>query len=611
MIIIKILSILLFILSSIHSIAFAQEDYKVRSIEFSGNNAFSAGVILKQVNMYGTGRFRELILRKEPFRYNREIVNADLERIANFYRREGYLDVRVELDDVKADHANETVRLLVAIDEGKPVTVKSVDFNLRSEPEGISPARGVLDEHLRGKLSLAAGVRFRDAAARADQTLISDRFSDSGYPYITIKPRLNVDDDNHEVRIIWQIDPGPRCFFGEVEIDGNRYISDRTIRRHVAFDKGDLYNKSLVDKTQRQVYELGMFHIVSVKSLLSADKTNIVPVLVKIREAPRLSTKFGVGYGREDNIRLFSDTKILSVFGGARRANLNLKHSGLEPYRIDLKLTQPSFITLRTTLVINPFIRRQKEPGYKVNRLGNDLKINHQMTGHIRSSAVYSFERVTLDLGSVARDPRATGTGNDLYNKSSLTLGLTRDESTPLFSPEKGTFSAITIKYSGLGMGSDYHFTKLLLDLRAYREFPGIVLALRVKTGGIESHDRDKYVPVEDRFYAGGASSVRGWARAMLGPLDENDVPIGGKSLLEGSVEFRYPIIGPLSGVVFLDYGNVWIESFSFHLDDLRYAAGAGLRYSTPIGPVRLDAGRPVFEEESKFQFHISVGQAF
>jgi outer membrane protein insertion porin family len=138
-----------------------------------------------------------------------------------------------------------------------------------------------------------------------------------------------------------------------------------------------------------------------------------------------------------------------------------------------------------------------------------------------------------------------------------------------------------------------------------------MVLATRLRLGGINSYDDNEFVPIEDRFFAGGSSSVRGWARAMLGPKDDEGTPIGGNSLIELSVELRYPIFGILSGVVFTDAGNVQLDKFSYDLGDLHYAAGLGIRIATPIGPVRVDVARPIFDDDHDTQLHINVGQAF
>ena len=112
-------------------------------------------------------------------------------------------------------------------------------------------------------------------------------------------------------------------------------------------------------------------------------------------------------------------------------------------------------------------------------------------------------------------------------------------------------------------------------------------------------------------FYSGGSNSVRGWMRQELGPTDEQGIPTGGSTLFEGSVEWRQRFIGSFGGVAFLDFGNVWQEEYAFKPSEIRYAAGVGMRYRTPIGPMRFDIARPVFDEENTWQWHLSVGHAF
>jgi outer membrane protein insertion porin family len=132
-----------------------------------------------------------------------------------------------------------------------------------------------------------------------------------------------------------------------------------------------------------------------------------------------------------------------------------------------------------------------------------------------------------------------------------------------------------------------------------------------VKIGGIVPIRNNQFIPVEERFYAGGSYSVRGWARQRLGPIDPFGNPVGGQSLFEFSTEFRYPIYDLIRGVAFMDCGNVWLESYTWKLNKLRYSLGVGIRITTPIGPARLDVARPIFDEEKKVQFHFSVGHAF
>jgi outer membrane protein insertion porin family len=177
--------------------------------------------------------------------------------------------------------------------------------------------------------------------------------------------------------------------------------------------------------------------------------------------------------------------------------------------------------------------------------------------------------------------------------------------------PTAGSLALINLQYNGFAFPIEYPFYKAVLDARRYISIDELVLALRFKIGGIDAKSDDDFIPVEERFYSGGGYSVRGWARHELGPKDDRGSPVGGSSLIEISSELRYPILGIVSGVAFIDGGNVWLEEFSYPLSELRYSAGLGIRIKTPIGPVRLDVATPVFDEEDKIQFHFSIGHAF
>jgi outer membrane protein insertion porin family len=461
------------------------------------------------------------------------------------------------------------------------------------------------------ELHLSIDKRFRDEFAYEDISTISQNLANHGYPYAEVKSDLTVDTAANRVDIAWGISTGPRSYFGTVNIEGNQRVSSDLIRKYVAFEPGHIFRQRKLDATQRDLIHLSLFEVATTVADLTGDQSDTIPVTVRLRESPWFSTKFGAGYGTEDKFRLFTESRLLGILGEARILTLFAKHSDLEPYHVRAHLTQPGFLTKHTHLTIGPFIRRQDEPGFDLSRYGIKATIDHYFNMQTSTSIGYTFERIHIDTGEVAEtDPGSEGL-DDYYNKSSILLGFTYDNSNPDHSPSRGIFSALTFKFSGLDLGSDYHFTRTLMDLRHYQAALGMVLATRVHVGGIHSYDDDEFVPIEDRFFAGGSSSVRGWARAKLGPRDEEGTPIGGKSLIVLSAEFRYPIIGILSGVIFTDAGNVWYDEFFYRINELRYSAGLGIRVATPIGPIRLDAAQPIFDSEDTIQLHLSVGQAF
>jgi outer membrane protein insertion porin family len=245
-----------------------------------------------------------------------------------------------------------------------------------------------------------------------------------------------------------------------------------------------------------------------------------------------------------------------------------------------------------------------------LNRYGGTVELVHRLSRHVDGSVSYLFERVKLEEASISKEDLSQQGLDLLYNKSSITVGFISDWSSPVFSPTSCLWASTSIQASGLGLGSEYHFYKALLEVRHYQRLGGFVLSSRAKWGGIKSMDDDSFVPVEERLFSGGSRSVRGWPRAELGPIVDG-VPVGGKALLEGAVELRHRLFWKISGAVFVDAGNVWKDNSDISLNEIRYSAGTGLRYGTPIGPIRIDFARPVDDERTSWLIHLSVGQAF
>ncbi|MBN2411437.1 BamA/TamA family outer membrane protein [candidate division KSB1 bacterium] len=600
--------VIIFLLCDFPTVFAASDNLILKKINFTGNKTFPAKTLKKIIQSHGGSFFSQFLFWKEDNYFNENFLQDDINRLVDFYQTEGFTNVRIStLRDI--DQQKNNIVITFEIIENNPVIVNTVNFQLLPEDGDVNPANSLITK-IKPKLNLITGGRFRDDYFTRDKEIIINHFTNSGYPHIELVTDLNVSENN--VQIFYKIKTGPYCTFGPVNISGNRKIPSEKIKKQLAFTNNDYFNQELLQDTQRRIFALGVFQYVSVNAVLDSNSHHIIPIEIRLKESPRFRTKIGVGYGKEDKFRISADILKLGFLGNTRRINFYARHSFLEPYNFSIKYIFPAFPGPNTTMTIEPFLKKEREPGYKIRRIGGNVSFQKKISTYTDGFINYSLEQDNLFVSKQSIDEALNKRDISLYNKSGITLGLIRDTSLPLFTPVKGLYTSATLTLSGLGFQSDYHFYRILLETRKYHRLNNsLVWATKFKIGLIEPTHLDEVTPIEERFYAGGSNSIRGWRRSDIGPKNSNGEPIGGNSYLESSLELRYPIWQKLSGVLFMDLGNVWSKKFDYNLYKLHYAAGTGLRLSTPIGLIRFDVSAPVFERKHKLQFHISAGQAF
>ncbi len=607
---------------------FAQENYEIRNVKFHGNKTLSSSFLLDHMGIKKVSGLEKLLTKKQPSIYNETMISLAMERLTRTYQSEGFLDVKDSLLPPEMNNKKQTVKLTINIVEGKPVLVDSVKISLspgkneirpvQSSPGSGSSIQSLNFDSLRKKvirkLELKKGKRFRDESLYNDVSLIEDALQQKGYAYANVNFSLNLKPESLRTSISYSVIPGPLCYFGETSISGYKHVKESLILKQMDYKAGERYDQSLLSKTRKDLYQLQLFRVASVLPQTdSATQRNPVPVKIYIQESPRVSTRFGVGYGTEDKFRAFAHLTYRGFLGDARRIELALNHSALQPYSADLKLIQPQFLSKKGTLGINPFIGHNTEPGYNIKHFGINVPFTWNFSDVLNSTLTYYLEKVQQQLGLGDTIYSNRESSKFLYNKSGLLLGTVFNNSNPKFSPGHGEYLTLGFKLNGYLFGGDFNYTRLYGDFRAYRQVGdgNWIVAFRIMAGGINSSNSSGYIPVEDRFYAGGANSVRGWSRSELGPKRSDGTPSGGKSIMEGNLEFRFPLVWKLRSVLFMDTGNVWSESYYYRLNELAYAAGTGLRLETPVGPIRFDVGFPIYNKKTSPQFFISVGQAF
>ncbi|MBS2097235.1 BamA/OMP85 family outer membrane protein [Carboxylicivirga linearis] len=579
-------------------------------MKFKGNSAFNNLKLKEQISLEPTSFFKEKILKKDASYYSKNIYEDDVQRLIRFYQHEGYLNVQFAPPSFEITKKNKVI-LTFNINEKAPIIVKSIDYLVDSTKQLSQALPRKELRNIRLQSNLREENIFKDEWCLQDQQLIINQFNDIGYAFANADFDISVDTTSNSADILWLVDKGTLTHFGKTTITGNNRVSEKNIRKQLIFEEGDVWSKSDIDLTQKRIFNLGMFRVSSLKTSPLKEERDTLPIQVILKEAPKYTTRFGVGYGREDKFRVFGEVQRLGFITDIGRLNVSAKHSALEPYNFDLKFTQPAILFPINSIIINPYIQKQNEPGYSVEKEGFNFTFLQNFSDNFNSNINFFFEDVTLDTTNISSyDPSQLP--ESVYLKSGISVGFSFFNGEPKLNPINGHSIAINIKTNGLYITRDMPFYRSLLEYKRYWGLNyGLTLAFKGKLGTAKATDGSDIVPAEERFYAGGAHSVRGWSRANLGPKNANGTPIGGKSLLEGSFEARVNITPKLIIATFIDAGNVWEPSFHYRLNDLGYASGLGIRYDTPIGPAGIDFARPIFNAEKRWQIHFNIGHPF
>jgi outer membrane protein insertion porin family len=589
----------------------AQTQLRVSDITIVGNDAFSESTIREQMETNSVSWLSENILQDDPFILNPEILGADVKSIESYYQREGYLFVHVFPPELATDESASSVALTIRIEEHTPVQVKGVVLSLQDVLQGDRRGIDSLLALAQSALVLKPKTVFRDANLNADRKAILTALVNGGYPFAAANYTLAVDTADTTVSVGWMIVPGPTAVFGATSVIGNDQVALDLVLKKLTFRKGERYDASKLASSQTAVYDLGLFNVVAIRADLDDTTATGIPVRVTLKEAKQVKLLMGAGYGKEEKFRVTAELRLLDVIGYADRMTLELKRSALEPYSVKLTFIQPDFFFRDVTFSLTPTVRKETETAYSMKRAGSRISLDYPLFPHLRGSIGYGLEKVDLDTTSIA-STNPSDQVLDTYTKHGPTMSLLWNDAVPLFEPVRGMSASLRFTFSGVAESDPYHFSRTLLDLKRYdRLWEGTIAASRFAIGTIHSRDPGGFVPVEERFYAGGSSSNRGWARFQLGPTDPAGKPIGGSSLVDGSLEIRQHLSGQFACALFMDYSEVQERPLTYALAALQFAAGIGLRYTTAIGPIRFDIAKPVFENDLPVQYVLSIGNAY
>jgi outer membrane protein assembly complex protein YaeT len=559
--------------------------------------------------------------------FNRSTFDADLKRIQAFYSDRGYPDARITTFDVKLNAKQDAVDVTITMAEGDPVALASIDF---IGFDDIPPAH--LDD-LKKNVPLKVGrPRDRQLVVTTHEMAVNE-LKDHGFPYAKVATAEDDGAAGKEAHLTFTAEPGKLAHFGQVEIVGAKSVTDNVIRRELTFKPGDLYRRSLVQDSQRRLYGMELFQFANVEPQNPELQPAEVPIKVTLAEGNHQRVNFGVGYGTEEKARVDAEYHHLNFLGDARTAGAHVRWSSLDR-GVRLDFNQPYFFNPHFSLGGEAQQWYTVTPAYNSTVSGVKGVLTHRQSQQTSWAVSLTSERdqssiaanVLADpkfrptLIALGLDPRTGGKQNGTLDA----LGFDAQHSTAdnILNAHRGYQIAFHTEEAGKALPGSYKYYAMSADGRHYLPLGAtIVIASRLQLGSIAAPAADvTSVPLSKKYFLGGATSVRGWGRYEISPLSQG-LPIGGNSLLAFSEELRAMLHGNLGGVLFLDGGNVWANGWTIKLNDLRYAIGPGLRYQTPIGPIRLDLGyqlNPIpgllvngTPQTRRWRIHFSIGQAY
>lgn len=583
---------------------------KIRKITFEGNRAFKSGALLKLM----ATRTAWWFIRSGVF--NEDAFDADLDKLRAFYESNGYLDAKFE-PELTYDESGKFLYINIKIDEGNKYLVNSV---------AISGNAVIPEKDLRKALKMTVGKAFSQEGLRNDADTMQGLYFEKGYIYAAVKPETSIDVEASNIDVKYTITENELTFVDKVEIRGNVRTKDKVIRREIRLRPGQPFDGKKLQRSKERLYNLGYFEDITFDTEKSTEP-NKANLIVDVKETKTGELSFGGGFSTVDKLvgfvqvtqRNFDIMNFPTFTGGGQQLILRAE---LGSVRRDYQLsfTDPwifdypylfGFDLYQNTHLKSPKVGY----GYNERRRGGDIRLGKEFDDYDRADLIYRLEEVRIsDVDAEALNDLKKEQGTN--NISSLGLGLTRDTRDSAFSPTKGYFMYGSVEGAGGPFQGDKDFIKWYGSSAIF--FSPIekqVLQISARVGAVGAYGDSDTVPIYERFFAGGADSVRGYKERSLGPKDPatND-PLGGEAMVVGSAEYTFPVVEFLKGAVFFDVGNVWEKEGDLGQGGYRYSTGAGVRVKTPVGPVKLDYGFPLKTdpgEKKRGRFHFSLSRAF
>jgi len=594
------------------------------------------------VNFEGEDELIDLIQSEKSEPLEPRLVKLDKILLTNYYRKFGFLDVEVQ-DSIYYNKRRRTVNLFYSVSEGQRYFYGGVRTKGNYEITSAELAKRF------GNIGLYES--FDESKVSEAVKQVENLYYNSGKPYV----RLNVNylyEQDSVIVVLMDIEENQTVYIHKVKYSGLKMVKKFLIRRELAFKTGDRYSRIKMEESQKNIYSTGLFKYVRFEMEPIPDQPGqtILTIMVQEKDPRWIGVHFGVAHEQEafygNKFELTLQGGHRNLYGNARSFSLHITPSLIYDLdqnkihntdnKIAFRFVEPWIFATRTPGIFN-LAYEQYRPlnsgNFDLWRSSFDLKRNfykiNQLTASLSAKFVDLIDETAID------STYASAVQADKSTVYALTFYWKRDTRENLFNPHNSSYSDVSVAFSyssGKNTDGDLESNNYILlnaswqiylpwrpKVRGFKR-GNFTYAARLKSGMIIEPAGKGLIPIYDLFYAGGATSVRGYQEQLLGPaaeVDENGritKAAGGKLLTIGNLEGRIPLFWLFVAEVFVDGGYVWPEISDFNIRDFKFSTGAGIALITPLGPLRLDYGYKLIPsklDSAPGAYHIGIYFAF
>ena len=575
----------------------------IKAIQFTGNKSVKTPALLKLIKTkrrwWGSWMAGSGVLKDEQFA-------DDLEKIRDHYRSKGYIDVEIKGSRVERV-GKQWLIVHIEIFEGQQYKIGTIK---------IEGNKLFTLAQLQKLLKMDSGKVFTPDGLSKDTKALEDYYGGRGYIDTRVNTKRDANVETGQLDLTYTLHEGELTYIEKIVIRGNTKTKDKVIRRELAVAPGDIYNTVKVDASKERLKNLGYFSKIDA----TPEPTSIPnrrDVAVQLEEQRTGNVTFGAGFSSVDNLMGFVEVSQgnFDLFnwptftGAGQKARVRMQ-LGLKRQDYIISLAEPWFLDQRLLLGWDLFHTQSSylSSEFSEERTGTSLRLEKALNDFLRAQAQYTIQGISYGVDSSASKELQSQAGSSL--RSSILLSLVHDMRDSVFLTTKGMRSEISTELAGGPLGGNVSNYKLNAKSTVFFPFfDKQVLQLLGAVGTVSSFNntprqtvteadgstvRVDDVPLFDRYFLGGANTLRGFTYGQVGPKDINGQPVGGNTTANAMAEYSVPVVERVRVAAFFDIGEVERNSYSFSVSDIKSDAGLGVRLNLPVGPLRLDYGYPI-----------------